>query len=58
MNKYKNKKTGAILETPCKVSGGDWEEIKKNPKKSDKKKDNEPPEENGKDTEAEEFEDE
>ena len=41
MNKYKNKKTGAVLETPCKISGGDWEEIKKNRRKSDKKKDNE-----------------
>lgn len=41
MNKYKNKKTGAVLETPCKISGGDWEEIKNKPRKSDKKKDDE-----------------
>lgn len=26
--KYKNTKTGAIIDSPCKVSGGDWIEIK------------------------------
>lgn len=26
--KYKNTKTGAIIDSPCKVSGGDWVEFK------------------------------
>lgn len=26
--KYKNTKTGAIIDSPCKISGGDWIEIK------------------------------
>lgn len=39
MYKYKNKKTGAIFETICRISGENWEEVttKKSPKKSDKK---------------------
>lgn len=43
MAKYRNKKTGAILETECKISGGNWEEVvtKKTSKKSDKKKSDE-----------------
>ena len=36
MYKYRNKKTGAVLETTCKISGGDWEEVVA--KKSSKKK--------------------
>lgn len=28
MTLYRNKKTGATIETPCKISGGDWEEAK------------------------------
>lgn len=26
--KYKNTKTGAIIDSPCKISGGDWIEVK------------------------------
>lgn len=39
MFKYKNKKTGAVLETPCKISGGNWEKVttKKGSEKTDKK---------------------
>lgn len=25
---YRNKKTGAVIETPCRISGGDWEPVK------------------------------
>ena len=25
---YRNKRTGAVIETPCRVSGGDWEPVK------------------------------
>lgn len=25
---YHNKRTGAVIETPCRVSGGDWEPVK------------------------------
>lgn len=25
---YRNTKTGATLETPCRISGGDWEPVK------------------------------
>lgn len=25
---YRNTKTGATLETPCRISGGDWKPIK------------------------------
>ena len=25
---YRNKKTGAVIETPCRVYGGDWEPVK------------------------------
>ncbi len=48
MAKYRNKKTGAVLETECKISGGNWEEVvtKKTSKKSDKKKTDEQPEAN------------
>lgn len=28
MAKYRNKKTKAILETDCEISGGDWAEVK------------------------------
>lgn len=35
---YRNKKTNATLETPCKITGGDWEEVKES-KKGRKKKD-------------------
>lgn len=24
---YRNKKTGASFESPCKITGGDWEEV-------------------------------
>ena len=27
--RYKNTKTGAIIDSPCKISGGDWIEEKK-----------------------------
>lgn len=25
---YCNKRTGAVIETPCRISGGDWEPVK------------------------------
>jgi hypothetical protein len=25
---YRNKRTGAVIETLCRVSGGDWEPVK------------------------------
>ena len=25
---YRNKRTGAVIETPCRVSGGDWEPVR------------------------------
>ena len=28
---YRNKRTGAVIETPCRVSGGDWEPAKEKP---------------------------
>lgn len=34
--KYRNKKTGAIIDSPCFISGGDWVEVK--PEKEEKKK--------------------
>lgn len=34
MNIYKNKKTGATIETMCVVHGGNWEKV--TPKKSKK----------------------
>ena len=39
MAKYKNEKTGAMIETDCKISGGNWVEVltKKSGKKDDKK---------------------
>jgi len=39
MAKYKNKKTGAIIETNGKISGKNWVEVstKKSGKKDDKK---------------------
>ena len=53
MAKYRNKKTGAVLETECKISGGSWEKVvakntskKSDEKKSDKKKSDEQPETN------------
>lgn len=34
---YHNKRTGAVIETECAVSGGDWEPVKKpEPAKSEK----------------------
>ena len=36
---YRNKKTGAVIETPCRISGGDWEPVKSSKTaKSDKEK--------------------
>lgn len=35
MAKYRNKKTGVILDTKCKISGGDWEEVKGRKNKKD-----------------------
>ena len=48
MAKYRNKKTGAVLETECKISGGNWEKVvaKNNSKKSDEKKSDEQPKTN------------
>lgn len=53
MAKYRNKKTGAVLETECKISGGNWEKVvakntskKSDEKKSDEKKSDEQPENN------------
>lgn len=46
MAKYKNKKTGAIIETNGKISGGNWVEVltKKSGKKDDKKEPEKKPE--------------
>lgn len=30
-NKYRNKKTGAVIETTYKISGDNWEKVKANP---------------------------
>lgn len=30
-NKYRNKKTGAVIETTHKISGDNWEKVKANP---------------------------
>lgn len=40
MSKYKNKKTGAVLEITCKVPNKNWEKVttKKNSKKTGKTK--------------------
>lgn len=35
--KYKNRKTGAIIEIESKLTGGDWEEVKASSKSSRKK---------------------
>lgn len=35
--KYKNTKTGAIIDSPFKISGGDWVELKKEDKPKAKK---------------------
>ena len=32
--KYKNTKTGAVIDSPCKISGGDWIEEKKEVEKT------------------------
>lgn len=32
-NKYRNKKTGAVIETTHKISGSNWEKVKANAKK-------------------------
>lgn len=34
---YKNKKTGNVIDIPCKLVGEDWEEIKSPPKSPIKK---------------------
>lgn len=36
MTLYRNKKTGATIETPCKISGGNWEEAKTSKRKRKK----------------------
>lgn len=37
--KYRNAKTGAIIDVPCPITGGHWEPVKKpDGKKSDGKK--------------------
>ena len=55
MAKYRNKKTGAVLETECKISGGSWEKVvakntsktKSDEKKAEEKKSDEQPETDG-----------
>ena len=37
-NKYRNKKTGTVIETTHKISGPDWELVKKNAAKPDDEK--------------------
>lgn len=37
MYKYVNAKTGAVIEVPTPISGGNWQEIKEAPKKPKKK---------------------
>lgn len=53
--KYENKKTGAILETVCKVSGPDWKQIGgPKDKQKEPEKDPEGTEEDPEQTEEEE----
>lgn len=40
---YKNTKTGALIDTPCELSGENWEMVK--PKKKDAKEERLPEEE-------------
>lgn len=35
---YRNKKTGAEIETKCIVTGGDWELVESKPAKTEKAK--------------------
>ncbi len=35
--KYKNKKTGEIIDTECKIEGGKWEKVEDKEKKASKK---------------------
>ena len=44
---YINKKTGAVVETDCTVSGGDWELQKPQKKKGKKAEENEAEESEG-----------
>lgn len=37
---YKNTKTGALIDTPCELSGENWETVK--PKKKDSKEERPP----------------
>lgn len=53
MARYKNTKTGAIVDSPFKLSGKDWEQVK-NPgkgKANDKKQSEKQPDEDGADDE-------
>ena len=34
---YKNIKTGAVIDSPCIIRGGDWVEVKPKPKEPPKK---------------------
>lgn len=36
--KYRNIKTGAIIDSPCTISGGDWVEVKPEKEEKSKKK--------------------
>lgn len=35
---YRNSKTGAVIDSPCVISGGDWVEEKAKPEKKEEKK--------------------
>ncbi len=37
MNTYVNTKTGAIVNSACVISGGDWEKVEKEPKEKESK---------------------
>lgn len=32
---YRNKRTGAVIETDCNISGGDWADVMSGPESSD-----------------------
>lgn len=34
---YRNEKTGAVIDIPCELTGGDWVEVKTSPKTGKKK---------------------
>ena len=53
---YINKKNGAVVETDCTVSGGDWEVQKPQKKKSKKAEESETEESEAEESEAEESE--